>query len=177
MNLKSLFPILGRLETYRRDDLLADSIAGIIVAIMLVPQAMAYAMLAGLPPEVGLYASILPLLLYSLMGTSNTLAVGPVAMVSLLTVSGVAEFYTPGSPEFISMCLTLALLAGVLQILMSVFRLGFLVNFISHPVLSGFTSAAAIVIGFSQVKHLLGCVDRTRRISVANDLVYVRQSA
>ncbi len=154
--LTTISPLAARLTHYRREYFVGDLIAGLVVAIMLVPQAMAYAMLAGLPPQVGLYASILPLLLYSVLGTSNALAVGPVAMISLLVVSGVGELATPGSAEFVSLCLTLALLVGTLQILMAIFRLGFLVNFISHPVLAGFTSAAAIVIGFSQVKHLLG---------------------
>lgn len=159
--LKTISPLAGTLSEYRREQFVGDLIAGLVVAIMLVPQAMAYAMLAGLPPQVGLYASIVPLILYSLFGTSNSLAVGPVAMVSLLVVSGVGELATPGSSEFIQLCLTLALMIGVLQLAMSAFRLGFLVNFISHPVLVGFTSAAAIVIGFSQLKHLFGIsVDR-----------------
>lgn len=153
---KSISPLTAAMQDYSREQLVGDLIAGLIVAIMLVPQAMAYAMLAGLPPQVGLYASIVPLILYSLFGTSNSLAVGPVAMVSLLVLTGVGELAAPGSPEFIGMCLTLALMVGVLQIAMALFRLGFLVNFISHPVLVGFTSAAAIVIGFSQVKHLIG---------------------
>lgn len=151
-----MFPLLGRLREYNRSDFSSDLIAGAIVAVMLVPQAMAYAMLAGLPPQIGLYASIVPLVLYSLFGTSNTLAVGPVAMVSLLVVSGVGELAEVGSPKFIGYCLTLAMMIGVIQILMAILRLGFLVNFISHPVLVGFTSAAAIAIGTSQLKHLLG---------------------
>jgi len=154
--IKAISPLATTLSSYRRDQFVGDLIAGLIVAIMLVPQAMAYAMLAGLPPQVGLYASIVPLMLYALLGTSNSLAVGPVAMVSLLVFTGVGKLATPGSPEFIGLCLTLALMIGVLQIAMAAFRLGFLVNFISHPVLVGFTSAAAIVIGFSQVKHLIG---------------------
>ncbi len=154
--IKTISPLVAKLSDYRREMFVGDLIAGVVVAIMLVPQAMAYAMLAGLPPQVGLYASIVPLILYSLFGTSNSLAVGPVAMVSLLVVAGVGELAVPGSPEFIQLCLTLALMIGVLQIVMAVFRLGFLVNFISHPVLVGFTSAAAIVIGFSQLKHLFG---------------------
>ncbi len=154
--LTKISPLSIRLSNYRREFFAGDLIAGLVVAIMLIPQAMAYAMLAGLPPEVGLYASILPLLLYSVLGTSNALAVGPVAMVSLLVVSGVGELAAPGSPEFISLCLTLALLVGALQILMAAFRMGFLVNFISHPVLTGFTSAAAVVIAVSQLKHLMG---------------------
>ncbi|MFT5304154.1 MAG: SulP family sulfate permease [Mariniblastus sp.] len=154
--LTTVSPLLARLRGYRREHFTGDLVAGLIVAIMLVPQAMAYAMLAGLPPEVGLYASLVPLILYSLFGTSNSLAVGPVAMVSLLVVSGVGELAVPGSEQFIGLCLALALMVGVLQILMAVFRMGFLVNFISHPVLIGFTSAAAVVIGFSQLKHLFG---------------------
>ncbi|MGI9516302.1 MAG: SulP family inorganic anion transporter, partial [Pirellulaceae bacterium] len=177
--LTTISPLASRLAGYRRADFTGDLIAGLIVAIMLVPQAMAYAMLAGLPPQVGLYASIVPLLLYSFFGTSNSLAVGPVAMISLLVVAGVGQLATPGSAEFISLCLTLALLAGVLQILMSVFRLGFLVNFISHPVLVGFTSAAAIVIGFSQVKHLIGVPIESSEypvITIANTLSSLSQS-
>jgi SulP family sulfate permease len=154
--LRTISPLVASLPNYRREQFAGDLIAGLVVAVMLVPQAMAYAMLAGLPAQVGLYASIVPLILYSLFGTSNSLAVGPVAMISLLVLTGIGELATPGSPGFIQLCLSLALLVGVMQIAMATFRLGFLVNFISHPVLVGFTSAAAIVIGFSQVKHLLG---------------------
>ena len=154
--LKSISPLAARLASYTREMFAADLIAGAVVAVMLIPQAMAYAMLAGLPPQIGLYASILPLVLYAIFGTSNSLAVGPVAMISLLVVSGVGELATPGSERFIQLCLTLALLVGLFQIVMSFFRLGFLVNFISHPVLVGFTSSAAIIIAFSQIKHLFG---------------------
>ena len=154
--INSISPLVASMEDYRQDQFIGDLIAGLVVAIMLVPQAMAYAMLAGLPPQTGLYASIVPLVLYALLGTSNALAVGPVAMVSLLVVSGVSELATPGSAEYIQLCLTLALMVGILQVAMAAFRLGFLVNFISHPVLVGFTSAAAIVIAFSQLKHLFG---------------------
>ena len=154
--IRTLSPLATTITQYRREQFVGDLIAGIIVAIMLIPQAMAYAMLAGLPPQVGLYASIVPLILYSLFGSSNSLAVGPVAMVSLLVLSGVRGLATPGSAEYIGLCLTLALLVGVLQIGMAALRLGFLVNFISHPVLVGFTSAAALVIGLSQVKHVIG---------------------
>ncbi len=130
--------------------------AGLIVAIMLVPQSMAYAMLAGLPPEVGLYSSILPVIVYALFGSSRVLAVGPVAMVSLLTLSGVGALAEGGSAEFLALAVLLALMTGVIQLLMGVARLGFLVNYLSHPVLVGFTSAAAIVIGISQIKHVFG---------------------
>lgn len=149
-------PALTWLPAYRRQDLTGDLLAGVIVAIMLVPQGMAYALLAGLPPKVGLYASILPLILYGLLGTSRTLAVGPVAIVSLLVATGVSPLAAPGGADYLQLALTLALMVGVIQTLMGFLRIGFLVNFLSHPVLGGFTSAAAIVIGFSQVKHLFG---------------------
>ena len=149
-------PVLEWARHYRREELANDFVAGLIVAIMLVPQSMAYALLAGLPPQVGLYASILPLILYGLLGTSRALAVGPVAIVSLLVATSVGSLAEPGSAEYVQLALTLALLVGLIQAIMGVVRVGFLVNFLSHPVLAGFTSAAAFVIGFSQLKHLLG---------------------
>ena len=149
-------PILNWLPRYSREDLVGDLMAGLIVAIMLVPQGMAYALLAGLPPQVGLYASIVPLIIYGILGTSRTLAVGPVAIVSLLVASGVAPLAESGSAEYVQWALTLALLVGIIQTVMGLVRIGFVVNFLSHPVLTGFTSAAAIVIGFSQLKHILG---------------------
>lgn len=154
--LKRYIPLLDWLPRYQRADLVGDLMAGIIVAIMLVPQGMAYAMLAGLPPQIGLYASILPLMLYAVFGTSRALAVGPVAMVSLMVASGVGQLAEPGSGEYIAIALTLALMVGAIQVLMGVVRLGFLVNFLSHSVIVGFTNAAALVIGLSQFKHLLG---------------------
>jgi sulfate permease, SulP family len=156
ISLSHYIPFLDWLLHYQRRDLVGDVLAGVIVAIMLVPQGMAYALLAGLPPQVGLYASILPLILYALLGTSRTLAVGPVAMVSLLVAAGVDQFAQPGSPDYLVLALTLALLVGIIQMMMGIVRLGFLVNFLSHAVISGFTSAAALIIGFSQLKHLLG---------------------
>ena len=146
-------PILDWLGNYRRADLPGDLIAGLIVTIMLVPQGMAYAMLAGLPPQVGLYASVLPLIFYAVFGSSRTLAVGPVAVVSLMTASALADI--GGTENQLAGALILALASGLLLLIMGVARLGFLVNFLSHPVISGFTSAAALVIGFSQLKHLL----------------------
>ncbi|MGB0387644.1 MAG: sulfate permease [Ardenticatenaceae bacterium] len=154
--ISDFLPFLRWMGHYSRDELIGDLIAGLIVAIMLVPQGMAYALLAGLPPEVGLYASIVPLIIYGLLGTSRSLAVGPVAIVSLLVATGVSPFAEPGSAEYLSLTLTLAFMVGVMQVGMGLLRIGFLVNFLSHPVLSGFTSAAAIVIGFSQLKHVLG---------------------
>jgi len=153
---KRYVPALTWLPAYRRQDLSGDLLAGVIVAIMLVPQGMAYALLAGLPPKVGLYASIAPLIIYGLLGTSRALAVGPVAIVSLLVATGVSPLAAAGSADYLQLALTLALMVGVIQTLMGFLRIGFLVNFLSHPVLGGFTSAAAIVIGFSQVKHLFG---------------------
>jgi sulfate permease, SulP family len=154
--LQAHLPFLRWMRSYRRDDLGGDAAAGLTTAVMLIPQGMGYAMLAGLPPIIGLYASLVPLAVYALLGSSRQLAVGPVAMVSLLVVAGVGTIAEPGSVEFIAYALLLALLVGVLQLVMGVARLGFLVNFLSHPVVSGFTSAAALIIGFSQLGHLLG---------------------
>lgn len=123
---------------------------------MLIPQGMAYAMIAGLPPIFGLYASTIPLIIYAFFGTSRQLAVGPVAMVSLLTAAGVGIIAETGSDAYIAIAILLAFIVGAIQFLMGAFRLGFLVNFLSHPVISGFTSAAALIIGFAQLKHLLG---------------------
>lgn len=155
-SLRRYFPVLTWIQQYNRNDFMADIIAGLIVAVMLVPQSMAYALLAGLPPQVGLYASIVPLIIYGVMGTSRTLAVGPVAMVSLLVAAGINTMNPQSTAEMLMLALVLALLIGLIQLAMGVLRIGFLVNFLSHPVLSGFTSAAAIVIAFSQLKHILG---------------------
>jgi SulP family sulfate permease len=149
-------PIFEWLPNYKKSDLSGDMSAGLIVAIMLIPQGMAYAMLAGLPPVIGLYASTVPLLIYALFGTSRQLAVGPVAMVSLLVLAGVSTIAEPGTDEYISLVLLLMFMIGVIQLLMGILKLGFLVNFMSHAVISGFTSAAAIIIGLSQLKHLIG---------------------
>ncbi len=149
-------PILKTLASYTKSEFSADLVAGLIVAIMLVPQGMAYALLAGLPAQHGLYASMLPLFLYGLFGTSRYLAVGPVAIVSLLTSAVLSTLATPESTAYVSLAITLALMVAVIQITLGVLRIGFLVNFLSHPVLVGFSAAAAIVIGFSQVKHVLG---------------------
>jgi len=149
-------PIFEWLPRYGRDNIAGDLTAAAVVAIMLVPQSMAYAMLAGLPLQVGLYASILPLLLYAVLGSSRVLAVGPVAMVSLITASVLAPLATAGTADYVNLALFLALLVGLLQVAMGIARLGFLVNFLSHPVISGFTSAAALIIGFGQAQHLLG---------------------
>jgi sulfate permease, SulP family len=117
---------------------------------------MAYAMLAGLPPQVGLYASVIPLVIYGLMGTSRALGIGPVAIVALLTATSVSSLAAEGTEEYIALALILALMVGILQILMGLLRAGFVVNFLSHPVLSGFINAAALIIAASQVGHLFG---------------------
>jgi SulP family sulfate permease len=133
-----------------------DGIAAVIVTIMLIPQSLAYALLAGLPPQVGLYASIAPLVLYGLFGTSRVLAVGPVAVVSLMTATAVGRLAAQGTPEYHGAALALALLSGVMLLAMGLLRLGFLANFLSHPVISGFISASGIIIAASQLRHLLG---------------------
>lgn len=154
--MRQFFPILDWITQYKKSYLAGDITAGLTVGVMLIPQGMAYAMLAGLPPIYGLYASTIPLIIYAIFGTSRQLAVGPVAMVALLISSGVGQLAAQGSPEFIQLAILLALIVGVIQFLMGFFKLGFLVNFLSHPVIAGFTSAAAVIIGFSQLKHLLG---------------------
>ncbi len=162
---KKYLPFLQWFRHYDKADLRGDLSAGLTTAVMLVPQAMAYAMLAGLPPIIGLYASVVPLAIYSLLGTSRQLAVGPVAMVSLLVAQGVAPLAGNNTELYLAYAVTLSLMVGVMQFGMGVFRLGFLVNFLSHPVVSGFTSAAALIIGFSQLKHLVGIsIPRSKNI-------------
>ena len=156
MTPEKAFPIIGWLRGYQRASLRGDVAAGLTVAVMLVPQAMAYAMLAGLSPVVGLYASTLPILAYVVFGSSRQLAVGPVAMVSLLVLAACSRQAQVGSKEYLSLAMALTFLVGVLQMTAGLLRLGFVANFFSHAVLSGFTSAAAIVICLSQMKHFLG---------------------
>ncbi|MBM4340874.1 MAG: sulfate permease [Deltaproteobacteria bacterium] len=154
--IRKWIPALGWLQNYHRTDLKGDLSAGGVVAIMLIPQGMAYAMLAGLPPVYGLYASTLPLIVYALMGSSRHLAVGPVAIISLLVFSSISELAEPGSEQYIRLVLLLTLMVGGMQLLLGFLRLGFFINFFSHAVISGFTSAAAIIILLSQVGHLFG---------------------
>lgn len=162
MSLKIFFPIFELLDSYSKDDFKRDIYAGLIVGIILVPQGMAYSMLAGLPPIHGLYAVTIPLLVYAILGTSRQLAVGPVAMDSILTASAIQAYAVLGSHAYVEAALTLALIVGIIQFLMGVFRMGFLVNFLSQPVISGFTSAAALIIMGSQLNHLTG-IDFTQR--------------
>ena len=149
-------PILEWGPKYTKDALTNDLLAAVIVTIMLVPQSLAYALLAGLPAEMGIYASIVPIVLYAIFGTSRALAVGPVAVVSLMTASAVGKVAALGSIDYVTAALTLAFLSGLILLGLGLLRLGFLANFLSHPVIAGFITASGILIAMSQVKHLLG---------------------
>ncbi len=144
------------LQQYRRKWLAADFSAGLIAALLLIPQSMAYALLAGMPAQTGLYASILPALAYALFGSSMSTAVGPVALTSLMTFSALQSLAAVGSPHYQSLALLLALMSGLMLLLMGVLRLGFLAYFLSQPVVSGFISGSAVLIAVSQLQHLLG---------------------
>jgi len=154
--LKTYLPILDWGRRYDRQAFGSDLIAALIVTIMLIPQSLAYALLAGLPPEVGLYASILPLIAYAIFGTSSALAVGPVAVVSLMTAAAVGRLAAEGTADYASAAIVLALLSGGMLALMGLFRLGFIANFLSHPVISGFITASGLIIATSQIGGLLG---------------------
>lgn len=154
--LQRYLPILEWGRSYNREVLASDLMAAVIVTIMLIPQSLAYAMLAGLPPVVGLYASILPLVAYALFGTSRTLAVGPVAVISLMTASAAGAVAAPGTPAYAEAAVMLAALSGVMLVVLGLLRLGFLANLLSHPVISGFISASGVLIATSQLKHILG---------------------
>lgn len=154
--ISAYFPILKWGKTYNSTNFTNDIMAALIVTIMLIPQSLAYALLAGLPAEMGLYASIIPIVLYAIFGTSNALAVGPVAVVSLMTAAAVSRIAEPGSADYIMAAITLAFLSGVFLVLMGLFRLGFLANFLSHPVIAGFITASGIIIAISQLKHIFG---------------------
>lgn len=149
-------PVLSWARHYDRDTFIGDGVAALIVTIMLIPQSLAYALLAGLPPEVGLYASVAPLLLYAVFGSSRVLAVGPVAVVSLMTAAAVGEHAAPGSATYWPVAITLAFLSGTMLLAMGLLRLGFIANFLSHPVISGFISASGLLIAASQLKTLMG---------------------
>lgn len=156
MRAAQYLPVLSWARSYGRAELSSDLIAAVIVTIMLIPQSLAYALLAGLPPEAGLYASIAPILLYAIFGTSRALAVGPVAVVSLLTASAVGQVANQGTAGYAVAALTLAFLSGGFLLLLGILRLGFLANFLSHPVIAGFITASGILIAASQLKHILG---------------------
>jgi SulP family sulfate permease len=149
-------PILDWGRSYRQETFVSDLMAALLVTVMLIPQSLAYALLAGLPAEVGLYASVAPLVLYAIFGTSRALAVGPVAVVSLMTAAAIGEHAAAGTPAYWAIAVTLAFLSGAMLLLMGLLRLGFLANFLSHPVISGFISASGLLIAASQIKTLLG---------------------
>ncbi len=156
MRLSRIFPVLDWGRQYNRDTFTSDLIAAVIVTIMLIPQSLAYALLAGLPAEVGIYASIAPIILYAIFGTSRALAVGPVAVVSLMTAAAVGEIAGQGTVDYLTAALTLAFMSGAFLVLLGIFRLGFLANFLSHPVIAGFITASGVIIATSQLKHILG---------------------
>ncbi len=154
--MRRYFPILDWSKTYSTDTLTSDLVAALIVTIMLIPQSLAYALLAGLPAQVGLYASILPLVIYAVFGTSRTLAVGPVAVASLMTAAAVGQLAAQGTAEYYGAAIALAFLSGLMLMGMGFLRLGFVANFLSHPVISGFITASGLIIAAGQVPHLLG---------------------
>ncbi|WP_456458415.1 SulP family inorganic anion transporter [Reichenbachiella sp.] len=154
--MKSIFPIIDSLKSYSSEWLKNDLFAGLVVGVMLIPQGMAYAMIAGLPPIYGLYTAIIPTVVYALIGSSRHVSVGPVAMDSLILVAGASAFATEGTMDYIIVVAALTLLIGAIQMGMGVLKLGFIANFLSKPVILGFTFAAAVIISIKQLKYLLG---------------------
>ena len=154
--LAQYLPILDWGRRYDRGQFTGDMVAAVIVTIMLIPQSLAYALLAGMPPEAGIYASIAPIVLYAIFGTSRALAVGPVAVVSLMTAAAVGNIAESGTAGYVTAALTLAFLSGAMLLALGLFRLGFLANFLSHPVIAGFITASGILIAASQLRHILG---------------------
>jgi len=155
-NLLGAVPAVSWLRSYNRTTFQADLVAGAVVTMMLIPQSLAYALLAGLPAETGLYASIFPLMAYAIFGSSRVLSVGPVAVVSLMTMVALGKIVEQGSADYLSAAIALALLTGAILLLMGIFRLGFIANFLSHTVVSGFITASGILIALSQLRHLFG---------------------
>ena len=172
--LEKIVPAYGWLRNYKRGDLPRDLSAALTVTVMLVPQGMAYALLAGLPPIYGLYASTVPAILYALFGTSRHMPVGPPALMALLTFTSVSVLAEPGTSEYISLALLLAFMVGALQLAIGLLGMGFVTNFIPRPVLSGFIYASAIVIALSQMKYLLGIQLSTEGSTVNTVLELVR---
>jgi SulP family sulfate permease len=156
MNIKKIIPILEWLPQYNTSLFKGDLVAGITVGIILIPQGIAYALIAGLPPIYGLYCALVPQLMYVIFGSSRQVAIGPVAMDSLIVATGVSTLALAGSDSYISIAILLALMVGTIQFIMGVFRLGFIVNFLSKPVITGFSSAIALIIGCNQFRNLLG---------------------
>jgi len=149
-------PAVTWLRHYSRANFVNDSLAAVIVTIMLIPQSLAYALLARLPAEMGLYASIFPLIAYALFGSSRTLSVGPVAVASLMTASAIGSVTASGAVDYVTAATTLALLGGLMLIALGIFKFGFVANFLSHPVVSGFITASGIIIALGQMGPLVG---------------------
>ncbi len=167
MKIKNHFPIFDWLPNYQKAWLKGDLFAGITIGVMLIPQGIAYAIIAGLPPIYGLYTAMIPQIVYAVLGTSRQLAVGPAAMDSLIVVSGVSVLASIGSEHFLVLAVLLAFMVGIFQIAFGFFKLGFLVNFLSKPVISGFTSGSAIIIAINQFGNLLGIeIDRNNLFHV-----------
>ncbi len=156
MNIKKIIPILEWLPNYNTSLFKGDLVAGITVGIILIPQGIAYALIAGLPPIYGLYCALVPQVMYAIFGSSRQVAIGPVAMDSLIVATGVSTLALAGSESYISIAILLALMVGTIQFILGIFSLGFIVNFLSKPVITGFTSAVALIIGLNQFKNLLG---------------------
>jgi SulP family sulfate permease len=156
MNIKKIVPILDWLPNYNASLFKGDLIAGITVGIILIPQGIAYALIAGLPPIYGLYCALVPQVMYAVFGSSRQVSIGPVAMDSLIVATGVSTLALAGSESYISIAILLALMVGAIQFIMGVFSLGFIVNFLSKPVITGFTSAVALIIGLNQFRNLFG---------------------
>ena len=149
-------PPLDWLRGYSRQTAARDLLAAVIVAVLLIPQSLAYALLAGLPAEMGLYASILPLVLYALFGTSRTLSVGPVAVISLMTATAIGKVATQGSADYATAAIAMTMMSGLMLMCMGLLRFGELANLLSHPVVSGFITASGVIIALSQMRHILG---------------------
>ena len=156
MNIKKIIPILEWLPNYNTSFFKGDLVAGITVGIVLIPQGIAYALIAGLPPIYGLYCALVPQVMYAIFGSSRQVAIGPVAMDSLIVATGVSTLALTGSESYIAIAILLALMVGAIQFIMGIFSLGFIVNFLSKPVITGFTSAVALIIGVNQFRNLLG---------------------
>ena len=156
MNIKKIIPILEWLPNYNTSLFKGDLVAGITVGIILIPQGIAYALIAGLPPIYGLYCALVPQIMYAIFGSSRQVAIGPVAMDSLIVATGVSTLALAGSDSYIAIAIVLAMMVGTIQFVMGIFSLGFIVNFLSKPVITGFTSAVALIIGINQFRNLLG---------------------
>ena len=169
--ISDFFPFSKALQKYTKGDFKDDLIAGLTVAVMLVPQGMAYAYLAGLPPIYGLYGGLIPLFIYALFGSSRQLSIGPVAISALLILAGISKISAPESEEYIQLVILAGLIIGIMQLLLSFLRMGFLVNFLSHPIIAGFSSAAAVIISINQLKDFLG-IDIPRLDHVFETLQY-----